>query len=213
MLAVIAMKDRRIRVYNLLSRRRNTKSITEIQKLAKMLPTYLSDNKFYDETSHTDWPNLETYRDKIAQTTQILNEHPFDVEYVQHIMQQECDSVNCGVFVAGYAEYLSKEMNMPSDGFEEEYHRMRYTTLLRKYDIQKAKTGYVRENDDPPRSKSRIIQISDDNAIVCIGLPGSLLYNGANTSSSSTLFETSQSFLFGIVTIETSYVLTNVFGL
>ncbi|PHT45374.1 hypothetical protein CQW23_14532 [Capsicum baccatum] len=159
---------KRIRVYDLLSKRRNTKSITEIQKLAKMLPTYLSDNKFYDEISRTNWPNLEIYRDKITQTTQILNEHSFDVEYVQHIMQQECDNVNCGVFVVGYAEYLSEEMNVPSDGFEEEYHRMCYATLLRKYGIQKAKKGYVNENDDPPKPKSRIIQISDDNAIVYI---------------------------------------------
>ncbi|PHU01089.1 hypothetical protein BC332_30876 [Capsicum chinense] len=149
-------------------KRRNTKSIIEIQKLAKMLPTYLSDSKFYDETSRTDWPNLKTYRDKITQTAQILNEHPFDVEYVQHIMQQECDSVDCGVFVAGYAEYLSEEMNVPSDDFEVEYHRMRYATLLRKYGIQKTKKGYASENDDPPRSKSRIIQIPNDNAIVCI---------------------------------------------
>ncbi|PHT58226.1 hypothetical protein CQW23_00589 [Capsicum baccatum] len=35
-----------------------------------------------------------------------------------------------GVFVARYAEYLSEGMNVPSDGFEAEYHRMRYTTLL-----------------------------------------------------------------------------------
>ncbi|PHT66281.1 hypothetical protein T459_30706 [Capsicum annuum] len=160
--------DRRIRVYDSLSRRRNTKSITEIQKLAKMLPTYLSDSKFYDETSRTDWPNLKTYRDKITQTTQILNEHPFDVEYVQHIMQQECDSVDCGVFVAGYAEYLSEEINVPSDDFEAEYHRMSYATLLQKYGIQKTKKGYASENDDPPRSKSRIIQIPDDYEIVCI---------------------------------------------
>ncbi|KAF3645250.1 putative protein EIN4-like [Capsicum annuum] len=156
-LAVIFLKDRCIRVYDSLSRRRNTKLITEIQKLAKMLPTYLSDSKFYDETSRTDWPNLETYRDKITQTTQILNEHPFNVEYVRHIMQQECDSVDCGVFVAGYAEYLSEEMNVPSDGFEAEYHRMRYATLFQNYGTQKAKKGYVSENDDPPRPKSRII--------------------------------------------------------
>ncbi|PHT46771.1 hypothetical protein CQW23_15929 [Capsicum baccatum] len=75
---------------------------------------------------------------------------------------------DCGVFVAGYKEYLSEEMNVPSDGFEAEYHRMCYATLLRKYGIQKVKKGYISENDDPPRSKSRIIQISNDNAIVCI---------------------------------------------
>ncbi|KAF3622269.1 hypothetical protein FXO38_31377 [Capsicum annuum] len=65
-----------------------------------------------------DWPNLETYKDKIIQTIQILNEHPFDVKYVQDNMQQECDNVDCGVFVACYAEYLSEEINLPSDGFE-----------------------------------------------------------------------------------------------
>ncbi|KAF3645926.1 hypothetical protein FXO38_19416 [Capsicum annuum] len=167
-LAVIALKDRRIRVYDSLSRQRNTESITEIQKLAKMLSTYLSDSKFYDDTSRTDWPNLETYRDKITQTTSILNEHPFDVEYVQDIMQQECDSVDCGVFVTGYAEYLSEEMNVPSNGFEAAYHRMRYATLLRKYDIQKKEKGYVSENDDPPRPKSRIIKLPDENKMVCI---------------------------------------------
>ncbi|KAF3647040.1 hypothetical protein FXO38_18846 [Capsicum annuum] len=110
-LAVIALKDKRIRVYDSLSRRRSTKSITEIQ----------------------NWPNLETYRDKITQTIQILNEHTFDVEYVQHIMQKESDSVydrDCGVFVVGYAEYLSEEMNVPSDGFEALYRRMRYAILL-----------------------------------------------------------------------------------
>ncbi|KAF3643927.1 hypothetical protein FXO38_20426 [Capsicum annuum] len=79
-------------------------------------------NKFYDETSHIDWPNLETYRDKITQMTQVLNEHPLDIEYVQDIMQQERDSVDCGVFVASYAEFLSEEMNVPSHDFEAEYH-------------------------------------------------------------------------------------------
>ncbi|PHT84225.1 hypothetical protein T459_12668 [Capsicum annuum] len=75
---------------------------------------------------------------------------------------------DCGVFVAGYAEYLSEGMNVPSDDFEAEYHRMHYATLLRKYGIQKAKKDYVSKNDDPPKSKSRIIQISDENEIVCI---------------------------------------------
>ncbi|KAM3286002.1 hypothetical protein P3S67_024801 [Capsicum chacoense] len=131
-----------------------------------MLQTYLSDNKFYDETSRTDWPNLQTYRDKITQTTQILNEHPFDIEYVPTYYATRMRQ--CVIFVAGYAEYLSEEINVPSDDFEAKYHRMCYATLFRKYDIQKAKKGYVSENDDPPRRKSRIIQIPDDNAIVCI---------------------------------------------
>ncbi|PHT30627.1 hypothetical protein CQW23_29807 [Capsicum baccatum] len=102
-----------------------------------------------------DWVNLEAYRDKITQRTQFLNEHPFEVE-------------DCGVFVAGYAEYLSEGINVPSDGFEAEYHRMCYTTLLRKYGIQKTQKGYVSENDDPPRPTSRNIRISGENEIVSI---------------------------------------------
>ncbi|PHT32018.1 hypothetical protein CQW23_28355 [Capsicum baccatum] len=126
-------------------------SINEINKLAAMLPTYLSDGRFFEETSRTDWANLEAYMDKITQRTQFLNEHPFE---------------DCGVFVAGYAEYLSEGMNVPSDGFEAEYHRMHYATLLRKYGIQKVQKGYVSENDDPSRPRSRNIRISGENEIV-----------------------------------------------
>ncbi|KAF3681190.1 putative protein EIN4-like [Capsicum annuum] len=75
---------------------------------------------------------------------------------------------DCGVFVAGYAEYLSKGMNVPSDGFEAEYHQIRYATLLRKYGIQKAQKDYVSENDDPPRPRSRNIRIPGENKIVSI---------------------------------------------
>ncbi|KAF3678365.1 hypothetical protein FXO37_04404 [Capsicum annuum] len=65
-----------------------------------------------------------------------------------------------------YAEYLSEEMNMPLDGFEAEYHQIRYATLLRKYSIQKVQKGYVSENDDPPRPRLRNIRISGENEIV-----------------------------------------------
>ncbi|PHT86677.1 hypothetical protein T459_08783 [Capsicum annuum] len=68
-LAVIALKDKCIRVYDSLSSLRNMKSINEINKLTVMLSTYLSDSRFFEETSHTDWANLETYRDKITQRT------------------------------------------------------------------------------------------------------------------------------------------------
>ncbi|XP_047270414.1 uncharacterized protein LOC107874080 [Capsicum annuum] len=41
-------------------------------------------------------------------------------------------------FVAEYAEYLREGMNVPSDDFEAEYHRIRCAILFRKYGIQKA---------------------------------------------------------------------------
>ncbi|PHT97936.1 hypothetical protein BC332_33142 [Capsicum chinense] len=167
-LAVIALKDRRIHVYDSLSSLRNMESINAINKLGAMLQTCLSDSRFFEEKSRTNWDNVEVYRDKIIQRTQFLNEHSLEVKYVQDIMLEECDSVDCGVFVAGYDEYLSEGMNVPSGDFEAEYHRMRYAALLRQYGIQKAQKDYVSENDETPRSWLRNIRISDKDEIVSI---------------------------------------------
>ncbi|PHU12611.1 hypothetical protein BC332_19541 [Capsicum chinense] len=52
-------EERLIRVYDSLSSKRKKEPPIEIQKLAIMLPTYLSDNGFYDKTERTDWPSLE----------------------------------------------------------------------------------------------------------------------------------------------------------
>ncbi|KAM3360494.1 hypothetical protein P3S68_020206 [Capsicum galapagoense] len=168
-LAVITLKDRRIRVYDSLSNIRNMDSSVEIQKLAVMLPTFLSDCEFFEQTSRTDWPNLDAYRDKLSDTTQLLNTNSFEVEYVQNISQQDCDSLDCGVFIAGYAEYISEGMSVPSVDFESTYHPMRYTSLLRNFDLQKAKKDYVSENEDPPRSRRTKHSIPDEMDIVRIG--------------------------------------------
>ncbi|PHT38167.1 hypothetical protein CQW23_21740 [Capsicum baccatum] len=82
-----------------------------------------------------DWKNLDAYRDKMSQRTKLLNQHSFEVEYEQNITQQKCDSLDCGVFVAGYTEYLSEEIDVPSVCFEAEYHRMRYASLLQNYGL------------------------------------------------------------------------------
>ncbi|PHT35769.1 hypothetical protein CQW23_23469 [Capsicum baccatum] len=53
-LAVVVLKKRRIRVYNSMSRRRHCGHSSEIQKLAKILPTYLDMSGFSDQNVHTD---------------------------------------------------------------------------------------------------------------------------------------------------------------
>ncbi|PHU03697.1 hypothetical protein BC332_28948 [Capsicum chinense] len=123
-LAIIALKDRCIHVYDSLSSIINMESINEVHKLDVILPTYLSDSGFFEETSRIDWANIEAYRDKMNQKTQFVNQNSFEVEYIQDIMQQEYNSVDCGAFVAGYAEYISERMSVPSVDFEAEYHRM-----------------------------------------------------------------------------------------
>ncbi|PHU00642.1 hypothetical protein BC332_30429 [Capsicum chinense] len=81
-LAVIVLKERLIRVYDSLSSKRKKEPHIEIQKLAVMLPTYLLDNGFHDKIERTNWPSLEAYKGKIAQQTGLVNEIPFDVDYV-----------------------------------------------------------------------------------------------------------------------------------
>ncbi|PHU12321.1 hypothetical protein BC332_19251 [Capsicum chinense] len=114
-LVVIALKDRRICVYDSLSNLRNMESSLEIHKLAVMHLTFLSDSEIFEQTFRTDWPNPDAYRDKLSDTTQLLNTNPFEVKYVQNITQQDCDSLDrdCEIFVAGYAEYISEGMSVP----------------------------------------------------------------------------------------------------
>ncbi|PHU20015.1 hypothetical protein BC332_11166 [Capsicum chinense] len=79
-LDVVVLKERRIRVYDSMLGRRRSILSSEIQKLAKILPTYLDMCGFLNQKVHTDWSMIEAYRDKMG--------NPFDVEYVEGIAQQ-----------------------------------------------------------------------------------------------------------------------------
>ncbi|PHT97604.1 hypothetical protein BC332_33484 [Capsicum chinense] len=78
-LAIVVLKERRIRDYDSMSRRRRFGMSSEIQKLAKILPTYLDMSGFLDQKVCTDWLTIEAYRDKMA--------NPFNVQYVDGIAQ------------------------------------------------------------------------------------------------------------------------------
>ncbi|PHU29322.1 hypothetical protein BC332_01415 [Capsicum chinense] len=54
MLAVVVLKERRIRVYDLMLRRRRFGPLSEIQNLEKILPTYLDMSGFLDQKVCTD---------------------------------------------------------------------------------------------------------------------------------------------------------------
>ncbi|PHU22122.1 hypothetical protein BC332_07229 [Capsicum chinense] len=167
-LAVIVLKERLIRVYDSLSSKRKEEPLIEIQKLAVILPTYLSDNGFYDKTERTDWPSLKAYKGKINQQTGLINKIPFDVDYVQNIPQQAYDSLDCGVFVCAYAEILSKGLQVHSCGFDAASQRARYPSLLWHYGVKKANEGYTSDNGDPPRLRKSVIEEIEANAIVTL---------------------------------------------
>ncbi|PHT44687.1 hypothetical protein CQW23_13845 [Capsicum baccatum] len=95
---------------------------SEIQKLAKILSTYLDMSGFLDQKIHTDWSMIEAYWDK--------TDNPFDVQYVEGNSQRTIGSMDCGLFVATYIEYLSDGLQVTNDGLDAGLLHKRYATLL-----------------------------------------------------------------------------------
>ncbi|KAH0639786.1 hypothetical protein KY285_036372 [Solanum tuberosum] len=108
-----------------------------------------------------DWATLDAYKDN--KTGELMGpQHLFEVEFSRGIMQQNSDSLDCGTYVAAFAEFLSDEIKVPLIPFHSEYLRSRYATLLWKYGTDKANVEYVSKNDDPIRLKVAFILLADD---------------------------------------------------
>ncbi|PHU29793.1 hypothetical protein BC332_01886 [Capsicum chinense] len=69
--------------------------------------------------------------------------NPFDLQYVKGISQQNIGSLNCGPFVATYAEYLSDGLQVPNDGLYVRLLHKRYAAILWKYGKAKAQKLYA----------------------------------------------------------------------
>ncbi|PHT68534.1 hypothetical protein T459_28021 [Capsicum annuum] len=130
---------------------------SEIQKLAKILPTYLDMSDFLDQKVRTDWSIIEPYRDKMA--------NPFDVQYIDEIAQQTIGSLDCGHFVAAYVEYLSDELQVPNDGLDAGLFRKRYVALLWKYKEVKAQKPYAMDVKDPQRPKPNFVAPDEEQLV------------------------------------------------
>ncbi|PHT30598.1 hypothetical protein CQW23_29819 [Capsicum baccatum] len=145
-LAVIVLKERRIRVYDSMSRRKRFGPSSEIQKLAKILPTYLNMSGFLDQKICTNWSTIEAYRDKMA--------NPFDVQYVDGISQQTIGSLDCSPFVAAYAEYLSDGLQVPNDGLDARLLRKKYVSFYGNTEKRKLRSrmqSMLKIHDDQSR--------------------------------------------------------------
>ncbi|PHT61631.1 hypothetical protein T459_34538 [Capsicum annuum] len=140
-----------------MSRRRHFGSSSEIQKLAKILPTYLDMSGFLDQKVFNDWSTIETYRDKMA--------NPFYVQYVDVISQQTIGSLDCGPFVAAYVEYLSDGLQVPNNGIDAGLLHKRYTAFLLKYREAKAQKPYATDIKDPRRPKPNFIALDEEQLV------------------------------------------------
>ncbi|KAK4731394.1 hypothetical protein R3W88_024382 [Solanum pinnatisectum] len=152
-LVVVVLKKRLIRAYDSSMGSRKKVYFGEIKQLFIILPKYLHDSGFFDKTERIDWASLEVYKDK--ETGELLGpQQSFEVEYALDIMQQQSDSLDYGMYVAAFAEFLSDEINISSISFRSDYLRNKY-----------AKAGYVSDNDDPTRPKSDYTSPAEDELI------------------------------------------------
>ncbi|KAF3613965.1 hypothetical protein FXO38_35939 [Capsicum annuum] len=155
-LAVIVLKERCIHAYDSIKGHRG--HADEIKELAEILSTYLTISDFFKKKDRTDWSLLDAYKEKSDQ-------HAFNVHIVNGIVQQSSGTLDCGLFVAAYAEFLSDRHQIPSSEFDPKKHRTRYASLLWDYGVNKACTGYASDNQDPPRPKCSFIQSEDSKMI------------------------------------------------
>ncbi|KAF3648857.1 hypothetical protein FXO37_19239 [Capsicum annuum] len=75
--------------------------------------------------------------------------NPFDVQYAEGISQQTIGSLDCGLFVTAYTEYLSDGLQVSNDGFDVRLLCQRYASLLWKYGELKAQKSYASDIKDP----------------------------------------------------------------
>ncbi|XP_069150300.1 uncharacterized protein [Solanum lycopersicum] len=93
---------------------------------------------------------------------------PFMIEFAQDIPKQDCNSLDCGLYVTAFAEYMSDQINISYAGFSPDYLRQRYGALLWSYGSEKAKCGYVSDNDDPPKSRGVVTPPPEEDLVYIV---------------------------------------------
>ncbi|KAH0643027.1 hypothetical protein KY289_034001 [Solanum tuberosum] len=121
----------------------------EIKKYAQLIPMYLSKSGFYgkkgiDISSH---PKYKSH----------FEIDSFEIIYVKDIPPQTEGSLDCGVYVVGYAEHISNGNEVPNS-FDPEFIRIRYAALLWNYGMQKIQTDATSDNE----ALERLIRIHKD---------------------------------------------------
>ncbi|PHU14869.1 hypothetical protein BC332_16074 [Capsicum chinense] len=129
-LAVLSFSERCIFLYNSYeSSGHYVVVLAEIEKIAKIIPLCLQACDFYVKKG-IDLQNHPRYKDKESSNM-------FDVLFEDDLPQQPSGSLNCGVFMVTYAEYLSYGHKVIATEFDPNTLRTRYVALLWDYEIRK----------------------------------------------------------------------------
>ncbi|XP_059286656.1 uncharacterized protein LOC132040061 [Lycium ferocissimum] len=104
---------------------------------------------FYEKKKDIDFQNHPAYKNRA------LNDD-FDVVNVDDLPQQHPGSMDCGVYVAAFAEFLSSGEGIPVN-IDSKFHRQRYGALLCDYAWGKANQNAESDNEQPARPVRPIV--------------------------------------------------------
>ncbi|KAH0712614.1 hypothetical protein KY289_008573 [Solanum tuberosum] len=126
-LAVISLNDKRINVYDSYRAVGHDAAIkTEIVKLSQLIPLKLTMNDYY--------------KNKGIDVSQAQEENEFfDIVFIDYVPQQTHGTLDCGIYMLAFAEYLSYEQGIP--------------------------TRAISDNEAPPRHSRLNVALEDNDTI------------------------------------------------
>ncbi|KAF3633383.1 hypothetical protein FXO38_25636 [Capsicum annuum] len=152
-LAVISFNHKCIYIYDSLSAAgHDAVVLSEIEKLAKVIPICLVTCKFY-ENKGIDIDNHPNYK---------LNEKidPFGVSVVENVPQQPSGSLDCGLYMVTYVECFTFGEGVSSVDFDSDLIRIRYVSLLWDYATRKAEAE-AQSDDEASMKLLREIELTE----------------------------------------------------
>ncbi|XP_049394895.1 uncharacterized protein LOC125859240 [Solanum stenotomum] len=143
-LIVVSINDRSIQIYDSLrgGALHDSSVENEIKKYAQLVPMYLSKSDFYgkkgiDISSH---PKYKSHSECDS----------FEMIYVNDIPQQDAGSLDCGLYVAAYADHISNG-NVVPNSFDSEFTCIQYASLFWNYGVQKIQADATNDSEAPER--------------------------------------------------------------
>ncbi|KAK4729531.1 hypothetical protein R3W88_022519 [Solanum pinnatisectum] len=117
-LAVASLNDKRINVYESYSAEGHDAAIKiEVKNLAQLIRLKLTMNDYYKNIGLDISLSQEEYEF-------------FEIIFIENIPQQEHESLDCGIYMLAYAEWLSYGQGNPPGNFDAMFLRSRYGAIL-----------------------------------------------------------------------------------
>ncbi|XP_075108863.1 uncharacterized protein LOC142180706 [Nicotiana tabacum] len=116
---------------------------SRVKKFSVIIPLHLSCTDFYGKRKDINFMNTKAYIEKHVTD-------PLNIQWmVAEIPQQNEGSLDCGVFVVAFAEYVSLgDLSIPAEDLSDiDQHHRRYRALLWDYATKKQEDGSISESE------------------------------------------------------------------